>query len=506
MGLAIPVVTRIQDQVDVNVSLSAGVDEYALCWDNDAAKFVLRDHSHTGAGPENTAVGVSAGLASTTGTKCVWIGYQAGQDNTTGYHNVGVGWEALWDNTTGYDNTGCGVATLRANTTGIQNTAVGKSALHDLLDGYQNTAIGAESQYKTVSGTYNTTVGAQSMGGAIVSGGQNTGVGYNVLNLLVDGSCNTVVGSNGLAALVSGNFNVALGYETLKVATGSSNTAVGALAAHDVTSGASNTAVGAAALSANLTGSGNVALGNYAGAYETGSNAFYVDNQDRTNTAGDKAGALLYGTFAATAATQTLTVNAGTITLNGAVSAAGNFAVNKDAGSAIFTFTSNSTTYYEAPYGIFRRSRGTLASPAATQYGDVLGVFNFQGYQNSDWRIAADIVASAEGVYASAVDGHMMLRVSLGGTPYSLVELGSTGLVINNGGNASMDTTIKGDNYDALFVDASADSLAVMNNASGLLGFYAHAPIAQAVLATGAGATVDNVITALQNLGLVKQA
>lgn len=38
------------------------------------------------------------------------------------------------------------------------------------------------------------------------------------------------------------------------------------------------------------------------------------------------------------------------------------------------------------------------------------------------------------------------------------------------------------------------------------IGFYGTAPIAQAVLATGAGKTVDNVITALQNLGLVKQS
>lgn len=38
------------------------------------------------------------------------------------------------------------------------------------------------------------------------------------------------------------------------------------------------------------------------------------------------------------------------------------------------------------------------------------------------------------------------------------------------------------------------------------LGFYGKAPIVQAVLATGAGATVDDVITALQNIGLVKQA
>ena len=46
------------------------------------------------------------------------------------------------------------------------------------------------------------------------------------------------------------------------------------------------------------------------------------------------------------------------------------------------------------------------------------------------------------------------------------------------------------------------------NGSASLLGFHdkATAPIAQPVLATGAGASVDNVITVLQNLGLVRQS
>jgi hypothetical protein len=39
-----------------------------------------------------------------------------------------------------------------------------------------------------------------------------------------------------------------------------------------------------------------------------------------------------------------------------------------------------------------------------------------------------------------------------------------------------------------------------------MIGFHGVSPIARAVLATGAGASVDDVITALQNLGLVKQS
>ena len=58
------------------------------------------------------------------------------------------------------------------------------------------------------------------------------------------------------------------------------------------------------------TGTGNVCLGFMAGRYATGSNELYIDNQDRTNTAGDVAGALLYGTFSATPASQTLLSNA----------------------------------------------------------------------------------------------------------------------------------------------------------------------------------------------------
>lgn len=50
------------------------------------------------------------------------------------------------------------------------------------------------------------------------------------------------------------------------------------------------------------------------------------------------------------------------------------------------------------------------------------------------------------------------------------------------------------------------EGLRIRGGAAGAeLGFYGVTPIARAVLATGAGATVDNVITALQNLGLVSQ-
>ena len=69
------------------------------------------------------------------------------------------------------------------------------------------------------------------------------------------------------------------------------------------------------------------------------------------------------------------------------------------------------------------------------------------------------------------------------------------------------------DTVARLTIDAGGDVIisgelemdGALNHDGATAGFYGTTPIAQALLATGAGATVDNVITALQNLGLVKQ-
>lgn len=42
MSVAVRAISRLQDADDVNVTLGVGVDEYALTWDNDTARFVLR--------------------------------------------------------------------------------------------------------------------------------------------------------------------------------------------------------------------------------------------------------------------------------------------------------------------------------------------------------------------------------------------------------------------------------------------------------------------------------
>lgn len=81
MPVAIRAITRIADADDANVSLGAGVDEYALVYDHDTAKFVLRAPAAPFAGilatgatvgatsqAQNFTVGVTVGSVTTAAT------------------------------------------------------------------------------------------------------------------------------------------------------------------------------------------------------------------------------------------------------------------------------------------------------------------------------------------------------------------------------------------------------------------------------------------------------
>jgi len=87
-----------------------------------------------------------------------------------------------------------------------------------------------------------------------------------------------------------------------------------------------------------------------------------------------------------------------------------------------------------------------------------------------------------------------------GGTPVQtdLEVHGTLTLSIPTGNNA-----IAFVGADANFT--FANNAGIFGGAADKVGFYAHAGVAQQTLSTGAGHTVDDVITALQALGLVKQ-
>ena len=113
----------------------------------------------------NTALGVSALTANTTGAYNVAVGYAALVTNTTGAYNVGVGYQALVATTTGVTNTAVGGFTLSANTTGGYNVASGYQALFGNTTGSYNTGIGVEALRNNTTGAGNVMVGGYSSTG-----------------------------------------------------------------------------------------------------------------------------------------------------------------------------------------------------------------------------------------------------------------------------------------------------------------------------------------------------
>lgn len=121
--------------------------------------------------------------------------------------------------------------------------------------------------------------------------------------------------------------------------------------------------------------------------------------------------------------------------------------------------------------------------------------------QTAGGTINSGIVLDGDGVGSDIVlgDGQdVSFRYS--GTQTELVNLVGTGVF-----DVQMDLSLTAQN---IVTDTTTGmKIGTVGGASGqLLGFFGQTPIVQPVLATGAGNTVDNVITVLQNLGLVRQA
>jgi hypothetical protein len=132
----------------------------------------------------------------------------------------------------------------------------------------------------------------------------NIGIGISCLKNNTTGQYNTIVGSG------AGNRNE----------TGTNNVSLGYLSLYFNRFGDYNTSIGANTLYNSGTSlNGCVAIGYGAGYYADSNDRLFVDNQVRASAAECNANSLLYGVFAATAAGQSLTVNAGTLTVTGTI-------------------------------------------------------------------------------------------------------------------------------------------------------------------------------------------
>ncbi len=224
MSVAIPI-PLLQNLPDVNVTPAVGVDEYALVWDNDTARFALRAKAALDA---NGNLQLAATSYIYQGSLPLLHNYTApGSTGANIFVGLGVGNFTM--SGTGNEasgNTAIGTSAFTANTKGAFNVAVGVHAMEANTIGISNTAVGAGAMYKNVSGSQNTAVGDTSMG-ENVSGGYNVAIGDSALQNGVTGSYNTAVGQGALASTTESS-NAGVGVNSLFYNTiGVGNTAVG---------------------------------------------------------------------------------------------------------------------------------------------------------------------------------------------------------------------------------------------------------------------------------------
>jgi hypothetical protein len=156
--------------------------------------------------------------------------------------NTALGLVALDANTTGYCNTAIGALSLRCTTSGNRNTAAGVRALFNNTTGTCNTAIGYLAGSCMTTGNSLTAVGYKAA--QCTTGNCNTAIGYGAGCGLTTGTCNVIMGCAAGECMTGGSCNVAIGQRAMRDATSNNNVAIGTLVSQGLTTGACNIFVG----------------------------------------------------------------------------------------------------------------------------------------------------------------------------------------------------------------------------------------------------------------------
>ena len=120
-------------------------------------------------------------------------------------------------------NTAFGVTALNAITTGGNNTAIGNEAGKAITTGIHGTFVGSKAGI-LATGRHNTFVGSQS-GLAVVGGEQNTLIGAFAGYQITSGQYNTLIGYAAGIGLTTGNYNTIIGSD-VTVSSSLSNTII----------------------------------------------------------------------------------------------------------------------------------------------------------------------------------------------------------------------------------------------------------------------------------------
>jgi hypothetical protein len=355
-------------------------------------------------------------------------------------------------------------------------TSTGNLTLGGTLDLSSPPAIGGTSPntgaFTTLTSTNDATIHGLIVGKGGGSVSNNTVLGVTALDSNTTGQQNVAIGINALTTATTANNQTAVGYQALRLSTASDNTAVGSTALQSNstgggnvamgfqtltanTTGGSNTAIGRHALITNSTGSNLTAIGNHAGAYETGSNALYIDAYDRTNTAGDKAGALLYGTFNSTPSSQTLTINGqvtlpyqlnlnATLALTGSAGSSGQVLTSAGAGSTPtwttptvgITITDDTTTNATRYLAFTSATSGSITGQnvASTklQFNPSTGVLTATTFSGAGTSLTGTASSLTAGAVANALTAGTGLTATATYNGSAAITFNATGTTINS--------------------------------------------------------------------------
>jgi len=303
MSVALRTITRLQDADDINVNLGAGVDEYALCWDNDTARFALGYRVGETVPPQQD---INLTSIATPSAPVAAVAGDAGNPNGSYQYivtYVGAVYETAWS----ADSNTVTPASKKVNVTipvsssalvtarKLYRTKAGVPDVHYLLatisdntttlyvDNTADAALGGEIPHGLINSAFTAgrllidghtllresghelAIGRMAGGTASASSYNNIYIGEIAGQSVENGAYNTVVGSQAAPVMNNpGNFVVG-------------NTVIGTKAANSLLASDYNTMVGSEAGRAATTGNGNTLLGESAGYYgsyplTTGSN------------------------------------------------------------------------------------------------------------------------------------------------------------------------------------------------------------------------------------------
>jgi hypothetical protein len=159
-----------------------------------------------GVSGSTTTISIGSSVSGATSTTTLSGNVTATRDMTVNGITVGKGKGSEGS------NTALGLSALAAFTTGESSTAIGQYALWKATTSAFNTAVGTQSQLNSLTGGYNTSVGALTLNTATASS-FNVAIGFSALNLAT-GDNNTAVGNSAGSLITTGAKNTIIGNYT----------------------------------------------------------------------------------------------------------------------------------------------------------------------------------------------------------------------------------------------------------------------------------------------------